>query len=434
MLLVAALLVLGGCVAAAPAIVAVAVPSALAVLVLVLLVRRLAPTPSGELDRRLLRWTLAAFALHLGIGLLISHSNAATTYLGPDAKQYSQGAAQLVQSWSGHGARPTLPAGKEGYFYELGILYYVFGTHPEAGIAFNALLAAALVPLLTDITRRLFGGDAARYTAPIVVLLPGLLIWTAQLLREASVLLLIVAAVDVALRLSAEASARRIALLSFLVAVLFAFRANVAYVLLGGLAVGVIVSKRQIVAGLSLGASVLSLSLLFVLSAGLGYSGYRAAAGADLQKVNSARVDLRTSAASGFGQTSDVSTPARAAAYLPIGLAEFSLGPFPWQVNSVRQLPALLDVAVLWALVPSIRRGLARSRRLHKQAAFVLLVPAAITACMLALLVGNFGTVVRERMQVVVLLVPFISLGLAVRAGPRLSKAEKGVAALPSVG
>ena len=32
---------------------------------------------------------------------------------------------------------------------------------------------------------------------------------------------------------------------------------------------------------------------------------------------------------------------------------------------------------------------------------------------MLALLVANFGTVVRERMQVLVLLIPFISLGLA---------------------
>jgi hypothetical membrane protein len=67
-------------------------------------------------------------------------------------------------------------------------------------------------------------------------------------------------------------------------------------------------------------------------------------------------------------------------------------------------------------LAPSLWRGLAESRRRRQRAAFVLLIPAAITACMLALLVANFGTVVRERMQVLVLLVPFISLGLAMRS------------------
>ena len=64
------------------------------------------------------------------------------------------------------------------------------------------------------------------------------------------------------------------------------------------------------------------------------------------------------------------------------------------------------------------RKRNAAARRRHQRGAFILLVPAAITACMLALLVANFGTVVRERMQVLVLLIPFISLGLALRNAP----------------
>jgi hypothetical protein len=417
--LLVGLFVFGACVVLAPALVALAVPAAAAVLVLVLFVQRVAPGPDGTVNDRLLRWTIGAFLLHLALGLAITHWHAASAYFGGDATQYNDGAVQLVKSWSGHAAMPALPSGKEGFFYVLGGLYWVFGSHVEAGLVFNALLSAALVPLLTDVTGRLFGREAARPVAPLVVLLPGLLVWTSQLLREAAVLFLIVAAVDLALRLSERLRVGEFALLTAALAFLFLFRANVAYVLLGGLAVGLIVSRRHVVSGLGLGASVLTLSLVLVVSAGVGYSGYRTAAGADLNQVNTIRLDSSGSAASGFAQTKDVSTPTHAAAYLPYGLVQFALGPFPWQVRGIRQIPALLDVAVLWALVPSLRRGFADARRRRRRSAFVLLIPAAIAACMLALLVANFGTVVRERMQVLVLLIPFISLGLALRNSSR---------------
>jgi len=94
-------------------------------------------------------------------------------------------------------------------------------------------------------------------------------------------------------------------------------------------------------------------------------------------------------------------------------------------VSGARQLPALADVIVLWALVPSIRRGLVFARRHHRREAALVLVPAAITACMLALLIANFATVVRERMQVVVLLVPFMAAGIWMRANERASRENR---------
>ena len=181
--------------------------------------------------------------------------------------------------------------------------------------------------------------------APLVVLLPGLLVWTSQLLREAAVLFLIVAAADLALRASERLRLGEFSLLTAVLAMLFLFRANVAYVLLGGLAVGLILSRRHVVSGLGLGAGVLSLSLVLVVSAGVGYSGYRTAAGADLHQVNTIRLDSSGSAASGFAGSEDVSTPTRAAVYLPYGLVQFALGPFPWQVRGIRQIPALVDGA-----------------------------------------------------------------------------------------
>ena len=64
------------------------------------------------------------------------------------------------------------------------------------------------------------------------------------------------------------------------------------------------------------------------------------------------------------------------------------------------------------------------SRRRHNRRVFILLIPALITASMLSLLIGNFGTVVRERMQVVVLLVPIVSMGLALRAANRRERSQ----------
>ncbi len=414
-LLAVGLLFLGGCVVVFPTLFALVVPLAAVVPLLVLLVRRLGPTATGELDDRMLRWTLGAFALHLGIGVAISHWSAATVYFGGDALQYHAGAAQLVHSWTGHVAAPSLPAGKEGYFYELGFLYYVFGAHPEAGLVVNAFFAAALVPVVSDTTRRLFGAGSERYVAPLVVLLPGFVIWTSQLLREATIIFLIAAALNLAVRVSTRTSVGLFVALSGVLAVLFTMRANVADVMLGGFAIGLVMSRRQLVAGLSLGTSILTLSLLLVISGGIGYSGYRAAANADFNQINSIHLDSSQSAASGFGQSADISTPGHAAAYLPYGLSQFALGPFPWQIRSTRQLPALLDVIALWVLLPSLWRGLAESRRRQERRAFNAIVPAIIAACMLALLTANFGTVVRERLQVLVLLVPFISLGLTLR-------------------
>ena len=50
------------------------------------------------------------------------------------------------------------------------------------------------------------------------------------------------------------------------------------------------------------------------------------------------------------------------------------------------------------------------------------LLPAFALTLVLALLIANFGTTVRERMQVVVILVPLIGLGWSVRHPSRADR------------
>jgi hypothetical protein len=152
-----------------------------------------------------------------------------------------------------------------------------------------------------------------------------------------------------------------------------------------------------------------------VVALGLGRSGYTATTSTDLSRANVVRQDLSTSGASGFDAEADISTPGRALAYLPRGVATFSLGPFPWQLTGARQLVLVPEMLTWWLLLPSLWRGQRAARRAAGRRIFVLAVPALLITVLLSLVVGNLGTLVRERLQVIVLLIPIIALGLSER-------------------
>lgn len=397
--------------------IAALVPMMVGVLLLALLVRLLGDEEDGDAQRRMLRWTMVTFVTHLSFGLLVTNGGGLIeTYLrAPDSYTYHNYAIEIVRNWTTGLPLPDVPAGKEGFYYTLAVLYWVFGAHSVAGLVLNATLGAAIVPLVSDTTRRLFGPVAAEYAVKLAVFLPGLLLWTSQLIKEAPILLLIVVTTNLASRLVDRISVSALVGVGVALAFLFTFRGWVALVVAGGLVAGLTFGKAQMVSGFSTGVSVLAL-LVMVVTLGLGYSGYQAAIGSDLQDAQVVKRDLALSAGSGYDAEADISTSAAALTYLPKGLANFILGPFPWQIRQARQLIVLPEVVAWWLLLPSLARGLRRGWSLMGRGVLILVLPAATTSFLLALALGNFGTVVRERMQVVVLLIPFVALGLAERA------------------
>jgi hypothetical protein len=398
-----------------PLLDAAAVPSVAALLGLLAICRLLRPAkPSSA--HRIVALCVAAFALHLFIGLVINHSPTLVRYLGGDAVTYDEGARGIVAHWQNTSLPlPAMGAGKEGFYYGLAALYWAFGAFPVAGLALNAFFAAALVPLVADLTRRLFGDDAAWWAAGIVVLQPGLLIWTSQLLREAGVLFFLAIALDCVVRLARHATPAVAVVLGADLALLLTFRANVAVVAASGLAIGLLLGRKRIAGGFVSAAAVLVLAIVLVGAGGVGRAGYQASSNASLQQINLARGDLSASAASGFGRGANVSTPSRAITYLPLGLPSFLFGPFPWQVGGFRQLLGWLEALTILGLTPAIWRGWRSSRRQIGRLGLILVVPATALAVSLSLLIGNYGTVVRERLQVLLFVVPLAALGLSQR-------------------
>jgi hypothetical protein len=399
---------------------------------LAILVRGLIRWPDDpQAPARILRWTMAAFASRLVFGLVVSASGQLRQYLGPDANYYHATSAALAHHWLQAYPAPPLPSGKEGFIYLLAALYWLLGTHFAAGVALNAALGAALVPLLSDTTHRVFGREAARYAAPLVVMVPGLLIWTSQLLREACVLLLIALALNAATRAARRPSMGCIVCLAVSLTLLFTVRGSIALEVAGAILVGLILGGRRVVTAVGSGVLALGIVAAVIVTVGLGYSGYRAAVNTDLVAANAARRGLAVTANSGFGANVDISTPGRAVSYLPVGLVIFAVGPFPWQLHGLGELGALPQDIVWWCLLPSLWRGVKAGRRKAGQGIFVLALPPMATSAVLALAIGNFGALERERTQVIVMVLPFIAAGLAERATRRGKQTAEGTTGRP---
>jgi hypothetical protein len=403
-----------------PELVALAVPGVFGVLVLLVLVRCLIRWPEEDERRRVLRWTMLAFGAHLLFGLASTYiSTNIRFYLGADSFSYESISKALLQHWTMHTPMPLVPHGKEGFYYLLASLFWLVGPHLSAGLAINATFAAGLVPVMSDLTDRLFGRAAARYAPALVVLMPGLFLWTSQLMKEASTLFLLAVTISCAVRLAERVSLGVLAVLTVSLVLSFTFRAWVALVVAAGLAIGLTLGRERLMSGLSTGISAISIVAALMLASGLGYEGYQAAVGSNLQQANAVRKDLATSANTGYAPDVDISSTHQAITYLPKGIVAYVAGPFPWQLGSIRELPFAPDMLVWWLLLPSLWRGYWQSKKLIGGRRLVLALPALGTILMLSLVLGNFGTVVRERLQTFIIVVPFIAVGLAMRQARR---------------
>jgi hypothetical protein len=403
-----------------PGLVALIAPSLIGILLLVLIVRSLIKWPEdASATRRVLRWTMIAFGTHLAFGLIVTVLATPLVFLRSDSLTYHDAAISLIRHWTNGDPIPRIPAGKEGFYYTLAWIYSVFGAHAAAGLVFNATVGAAVVPVVTDSTHRLFGVRAARYVPPLVVLLPGMFLWTSQLLKEAGAVFLIVVAANCAIRLTQRVAVAPLIGLTAAISALFTYRGPLALVVAAGLVCGIAVARPAVISGLGIAAGAVALLALALVTVGVGLAGYRAAVDADLSSAQVVRSDLANSANSGFDPDADVSTPRRAATYLPLGMVHFGLGPFPWQLRSASQLAGLPDVLVWWWLLPSLWAGGRLAYRRIGRKVTVLALPTLLASVVLALAVGNFGTLVRERVQVVSLVIPIIALGLAERAARR---------------
>jgi hypothetical protein len=156
---------------------------------------------------------------------------------------------------------------------------------------------------------------------------------------------------------------------------------------------------------------------------------------ASLYHLNQRRqFNAMTESAGSIAPEVDISEPMSAITYLPIGMLYFLGSPFPWQVLSPRQIMALPDVLLWYALLPGILLGLVHIVRHRFRDASMLLITMSVITILYSLVEGNVGIIFRHRAQIIAPTMVLAGVGIALRRKRRAERPGPVSAVVSSAG
>jgi hypothetical protein len=359
-----------------------------------------------------------ALALRLVLAVLL-HLFVTADLFAPDQWTYDYFGGWLARYWTGDTLvyPPKLvAAGPKAYYYVVAGLYYVLGQWDLWPKLLNALVGALTVPLAHEVALAITRRPAAAYrTALWTAVFPSLVLWSALNIRDAWIVLLIVFICREALRLQERASLMVVARLGLAVLLLSQFRDYILFavtlpILLSFLIRGRAHLVRNAVAGMLVAVVVIYADRVAGQNRPLRF--------VDLESLQEMR-QFTSFGGSAYHETVDISTPGRAIAFLPKGLAFFLFAPYPWTVRNVRQTVTVPEMLVFYALVPAMLRGARDLVRTRAPGALMVLFVTLSLSLGYALGEANAGTAYRHRAQVLVFLLLFAAAGVEARARAR---------------
>lgn len=332
------------------------------------------------------------FILHLITSTLFFIFNGVAL---PDAIYYDRIALEVARG----GTEVGVTLGKEGWPQLLGLVYGTLGHSPLLGLWINAFAAAATVILMGIVASRLELN--VRGTAWAFALLPEFLIWSSVLLRESLVWFLLSVML---VGLTGVASGRRVIwsglLLAGGTAALLSVRGTLAVIILAAGIAALMFTRRSGIA--TVGASLLVILIPFsepVLGRITQITG-----GYSLASIEASRDALTRTASTGF----EVAAGGGGLSSIVSVLPEVFFGPFIWNIGAVG-IPGVA-MGLIWGMI-LLFAVVGWRQHSNKRALLVLILPAVSLLLVLALTSGNYGTLVRLRVQAEIFLVPLAVTG-----------------------
>jgi hypothetical protein len=370
----------------------------------------------------LMKLFVAGLLVRLVVGTLINVF-ALQEFFGGDAYTYDYYALALVRAWGGdlyyaglvQRFQGQLGSGAVGMLYLMAPIYALVGRNMLAVQFVNAVLGAATAPVIFLIAHNIFGNlRVARIASVFVAFFPSLVLWSSQGLKDGPIVFMLSLAVLFTLRLGVKFSLRDVALLAVVLATLTMFRFYLFYMVVAAIAGAFTVGMREFTAIsfirqlLIIAAVGLTLTYLgIVRTANLQFDYY-----ADLSVVQRSRLDLATSAQSGFGEDVDVSTASGALRAVPTGILYLLFAPFPWQLQSLRQSITLPEMLIWWASFPFLVVGFWFTFRYRLRQSFVIFIFTTMLTLAYSIFQGNVGTAYRQRAQILVFYFIFFAVGI----------------------
>jgi hypothetical protein len=359
--------------------------------------------------KRLFWWALAARVV---VALSIHFWVASDETFAPDQRGYHRFGQLLAGHWAGEIPAPPdslLPAGRRGYYYVVGFIYLLFGPYPLIPKLINCLIGALIVPAVFDLALRMGASAwAALRAATFATWFPSLVLWSALNIRDAWIVLLIVLICRESLILQDRPNPTSLFVLATAILAIVQFRDYILFAVTGPMVVSFLArNSRNMGRNLVLGA----IAAVLVIYADQAAGANRKLRTFDLEEIQDIRYWNTVGASSQFEQA-DISTPAKAALFLPKGLAYFLLAPFPWMLGSIRQVLAVPETLFFYSLFLPIYRGVRNLIRHHLGSSLMALLITAGLTLGYALGEGNAGTAYRHRAQLLSFFLIFAAIGI----------------------
>ena len=431
LLLVVALVMLGGVLLMAPADGAGATLVALPVAALA---GWFIYTP--KIDQRfLIRLFVAGLLVRIFIGTMIFVFQQ-QTFFGGDAFTYDYFGFALLKTWEGDRSYQYLVdlfsggggASGWGMLYVVAVIYKIVGQNMLATQYVNSVLGAATAPLAYMISIEIFPNKrVARTCGLLTAFFPSLVLWTSQGLKDGPIIFLLTVSMLATLKLGTRFSFKYVIALTLSLCGLITLRFYVFYIIVLSVTAAFIMGRRRLTAQ----SFARQFIILFVVGLALAYFGVSRYAGQQFESYGNLRqlqlmhLDASQSAKSGFGQEIDVSTPEGALSAIPQGLSYLILAPFPWQLTSLRQTITLPEMVVWWASLPLLVLGLWFALKYRIREVAPILIFTTLLTLTYSILMGNVGTAYRQRAQLLIFYFIFVAIGFVLVKEKREERARK---------
>lgn len=384
-----------------------------------------------ETDRDfLLRVFLAALGLRWIVAFLIADRHL-ENFFGGDATTFDIVGNALSQGWHGLGSVNTpymisyVSTGRPGWgmFYYVASVYYVIGQNPLAVQLINCALGAAACIAVYKIAQILYPSQkVARTAALLTAIAPSMILWSSQMLKDAPIVLCLCLCALYTLKLRAKLRVKSVMLLLVFLFCLFSLRNYAFYIMFVAIASALLFAARRFTPIRMVQGGVLVLTIGITL-AYFG-AGNVSKETFDFKRIQAAREWSAKKANSGFGGDVDISDPTAAVSFMPVGVLYVLVAPFPWMINSVRQIITLPELVAWWVLFPMLIKGYWFAIRHRLKTSFAICIFTLGLTLAYALYQSNVGTAYRHRAQLYVFFFIFISIGLELRRAAKMERRQ----------
>ncbi|MDQ3713333.1 MAG: glycosyltransferase family 39 protein [Acidobacteriota bacterium] len=391
------------------------VPSILAVAI----IQRYATENATEEDF-LIRVFLIGLMIRISFATFL-HVFEIRTFFGEDSVQYDILGNTLANYWWGTNVigdaylNRAVGIGSPGWGmnYLIGAIYFLVGRNPFAAQLFITVFGAFTSVLIYICSKKIFNNQrVAKIAALTVALCPSLIIWSSNILKDGLIIFLLALVMVNILFLMEKLRYEHLFMLVLAMCGILFLRFYIFYMVAvsvgGSFLVGTSNSVKSII-GRTFAIVVIGISLTYFGAVNLATADFETYG--NLERVQISRDYLASSANSGYGSDTDVSTTGAAILALPLGFVYLMLAPFPWQVSSFRQAITLPEMMVWWASIPLLVTGLWYTIKHRLRNAIAVLLFTLMLTISYSLFQGNVGTAYRQRAQIQVFLFIFISVG-----------------------